>query len=86
MPTTSSPTFHACVFSIIFKKQFVVVGNKSRGMARFESLLKMFDLEDRLVDEKTDIAAIHPIDYDKVYNLYDKWKEKSFQFLSANLK
>ncbi len=78
-------SFHACVFSIIFKKQFVVVGNKSRGMARFESLLKMFCLEDRLVDEKTDIVALQPIDYDKVYTLYDKWKEKSFQFLSANL-
>lgn len=79
-------SFHACVFSIIFKRQFVVVGNKSRGMARFESLLKMFCLEDRLVDEKTDIVALQPIDYDKVYTLYDKWKEKSFQFLSANLK
>ncbi len=78
-------SFHACVFSIIFKRQFVVVGNKSRGMARFESLLKMFCLEDRLVDEKTDIAALQPIDYDKVYTLYDKWKEKSFQYLSANL-
>lgn len=78
-------SFHACVFSIIFKRQFVVVGNKSRGMARFESLLKMFCLEDRLVDENTDIAALQPIDYDKVYTLYDKWKEKSFQYLSANL-
>ncbi len=79
-------SFHACVFSIIFKKQFVVVGNKTRGMARFESLLKMFGLEDRLVDENTDIAALPPIDYDKVYTLYDNWKAKSFQFLSANLK
>ena len=76
-------SFHACVFSIIFKKQFIVVGNKKRGMERFESLLKMFGLEDRLVDANTDIAALQPIDYEKVYTLYGKWKAKSFQFLSV---
>ena len=42
-------SFHACVFSILFGKPFVVVGNKERGMARFESLLRMFRLEDRLI-------------------------------------
>lgn len=78
-------SFHACVFSIIFKKQFIVVGNKERGMARFESLLKMFDLEDRLVDEKVDINTLQPIDYGKVYALYSKLKEESFYFLSASL-
>lgn len=78
-------SFHACVFSIIFKKQFIVVGNKERGMARFESLLKMFGLEERLVDEKVDVNTLQPIDYDKVYNLYGKLKEKSIHFLSENL-
>ncbi len=79
-------SFHACVFSIIFKKQFVVVGNKSRGMARFESLLKTFGLGDRLVDEKTDIAALPPIDYDSVYQKYDELKDKSRSFLENALK
>ena len=78
-------SFHACVFSIIFKKQFIVVGNKKRGMARFESLLKMFGLEERLVDEKVDINTLRPIDYDKVFNLYGQLKEKSLHFLSENL-
>lgn len=78
-------SFHACVFSIIFKKQFIVVGNKERGMARFESLLKMFGLEERLVDEKVDINTLQPINYDKVYNLYGQLKERSLHFLSENL-
>ena len=43
-------SFHACVFSIIFGKPFLVIGNKKRGMARFTSLLETFGLEDRLVD------------------------------------
>lgn len=78
-------SFHACVFSIIFKKQFIVVGNKERGMARFASLLKMFGLEERLVDEKFDIKTLQPIDYDKVYNLYGQLRERSLYFLSENL-
>lgn len=42
-------SFHACVFSIIFGKEFVVYANQNRGLSRFTSLLKMFGLEDRLV-------------------------------------
>ncbi len=42
-------SFHACVFSIIFGKEFVVYGNQNRGLSRFTSLLKIFGLEDRLV-------------------------------------
>ncbi|MFA0657107.1 polysaccharide pyruvyl transferase family protein [Vibrio sp. 10N.222.49.C12] len=47
-------SFHGCVFSIIFNKPFVAIGNHERGMSRFESLLKQFGLEDRLVVSKTD--------------------------------
>lgn len=79
-------SFHACVFSILFKKQFVVVGNKERGMARFESLLNMFGLENRLVDETVDVNSIQSIDYDKVYDLYRKLKEKSLMFLLDSLR
>lgn len=79
-------SFHACVFSILFKKQFVVVGNKERGMARFESLLNMFGLENRLVDEKIDVNSLQSIDYDKVYDLYRKLKEKSLMFLLDSLR
>ena len=78
-------SFHACVFSIIFKKQFIVVGNRERGMARFESLLKMFGLEERLVDKKVYINTLQSIDYDKVYNHYVQLKEKSLHFLLENL-
>lgn len=78
-------SFHACVFSILFKKQFVVVGNKERGMSRFESLLKIFDLKDRLVDANVDLSTLQQIDYGKVYGIYDKLKNKSMTFLYENL-
>lgn len=42
-------SFHACVFSILFNKPFVVYGNIDRGMSRIQSLLKIFNLHRRLV-------------------------------------
>lgn len=42
-------SFHACVFSLIFNKPFIVVTNKERGISRISSLLEDFDLKDRLV-------------------------------------
>lgn len=78
-------SFHACVFSIIFKKQFIVVGNKSRGMSRFESLLKMFGLEDRLVNGCDDFLKLSAINYDLVYEKYRVLKDMSYSFLKDNL-
>lgn len=78
-------SFHACVFSIIFNKQFIVVGNKSRGMSRFESLLKMFGLEDRLVNGCDDFLKLSAINYDLVYEKYRVLKDMSYSFLKDNL-
>lgn len=44
-------SFHACVFSIIFNKPFLVVLNKERGACRFTSLLSEFGLEERIVSD-----------------------------------
>lgn len=42
-------SFHGMVFSIIFHKNFLVIGNSKRGLSRFTSLLSMVGLSDRLV-------------------------------------
>lgn len=80
-------SFHACVFSIIFNKPFVVYGNKERGMARFESLLRIFGLEDRLVSTKEDAGRIAsaPINWSAVNAIHKEWKENSLAFLRDNL-
>lgn len=52
-------SFHAMRFSVIFQKPFIVIGNRQRGLSRFESLLGELDLTDRMiVDNKTDIDPI----------------------------
>lgn len=42
-------SFHGCVFSIIFEKPFVAIGNSERGISRFQTLLGSLGLENRLV-------------------------------------
>lgn len=78
-------SFHACVFSILFKKPFVVIGNEKRGVSRFKSLLKLFGLEDRLIDEFCLVNSLKPINYEDVSLKLDSFKKKSMHFLSINL-
>ena len=46
-----SDSFHGIVFAIIFRKPFLAVLNSSRGGGRFDSLLSLFHLENRLIKE-----------------------------------
>ncbi len=78
-------SFHACVFSILFRKQFVVVANASRGNARIASLLSMFCLEDRKVDAATFTVPATPIDYDSVYRMLEVRRQESLRFLRQAL-
>lgn len=51
-------SFHACVFAILFNKPFAVILNEDRGSSRFYSLLSMFGLEDRIIDEKVNMHCL----------------------------
>ena len=80
-------SFHACVFSILFKKPFIVYGNDERGMARFHSLLSVFGLENRLIINSADAQKViaEPIDWNAVNVRKKEWQEKSLNFLKNNL-
>ena len=65
-------SFHGCVFSIIFNKPFIAIGNSNRGMSRFLSLLKMFGLEDHLILDINDYTS------EKSYGIPDDIKERFF--------
>lgn len=82
-------SFHGTVFSILFNIPFISIGNKDRGMARFESLLKMFGLEDRLVSniDNFDINRLeqNQIDWNLVNCTIEKERKKAIVFLQNNL-
>ncbi|HDE1940407.1 TPA: polysaccharide pyruvyl transferase family protein [Klebsiella quasipneumoniae] len=81
-------SFHGTVFSIIFNKPFISIGNERRGKARFTSLLRMFNLENRLVSHASDINSElinESIDFDMVNSKLDEMKMQSLTFLKRSL-
>lgn len=83
-------SFHACVFSIIFRKPFAVIGNEGRGMARFTSLLSRTGLAGRLISpdistESLVYLAESAIDYDAVHQALAGLQRESLGFLETAL-
>lgn len=79
-------SFHACIFSILFQKPFIVYGNKYRGLTRFESLLKVFGLKKNLILNLGEYNI--NIDYSIKNECIDKilfLKKKSLMFLVEGL-
>lgn len=82
-------SFHGTVFSILYNKPFIALGNERRGMSRFTSLLKMFGLQDRLVlDLKAGGATElleQSVDWQQVNEILSREREKAMNFLKDNL-
>ena len=76
-------SFHGVVFSIIFNKPFICIYNKSRGGSRFNTLIELFNIGNRVVTSEDEIdyslLEIAPnIDY-------TKFVEYSKNYLLSNL-
>src|SRR5690554_2294417 len=81
-------SFHGTVFSILFNKPFIAVGNAGRGMARFESLLSQFGLTDRLVESPEEVSpklVQSQIDWEAVNEKREALASAGRQFLQTQL-
>ena len=79
-------SFHGTVFSILFHKPFICVGNKDRGMSRFHSLLKMFGLENRLVDVfHIKELSLNGINWDSVDEILSLKRDEAMSFIKRAL-
>jgi hypothetical protein len=81
-------SFHGCVFSIIFNKSFVVIGNEERGMARVHSLLSLTSLEERLINSYDDLLKMNwniNITWEKINKRLAEKRKESIAFLMNNL-
>ena len=84
-------SFHGVCFALIFRKQFVVFFSKKqwRGLARITSILKMFGLENRLVESFDELKernlVYNKIDYNKVCSFIDIKKDESIAWLKNAL-
>lgn len=79
-------SFHACVFSLIFRKPFAVLGNKDRGMARFESLLKTFNQEKRLLINTSEFTnSLLDASFETVGQTFADLRKDAINFLNKTL-
>lgn len=78
-------SFHGCVFSIIFNTDFVVLENKAGGNTRIESLLRLFNLSNRIIHTYKDYEKAPKIDWNDVNQRLMILKKKSINFLKENL-
>ena len=82
-------SFHGLCFAIIFNRNFICISNKAIGNTRFLSVLKLLNLENRLLVDIEQIEnrpdLFEPIDWEKVNSILEKEKEKSLKWLKEAL-
>ena len=82
-------SYHGTIFSILFGKNFIALGNKDRGLDRFTTLLQSLDLMDRLVldhDPSTISSLVsQPIDYGRVSERLMALRKTSRRYLRSAL-
>jgi hypothetical protein len=79
-------SFHGTVFSIIYNKPFIVIGNRERGLTRIETLLEKFGLKNRLVfNDYNESLLLQDIDWKSVNIKLKEMKIFSQNFLQSAL-
>lgn len=86
-------SFHACVFSMIFQKPFVVfernkIGEKGNMNSRIYDFLEEYHLENQLMTEKEliEMKKIPEIDFTYAHEHWKKRREESLEYLGNALK
>lgn len=80
-------SFHGTCMAITFRKPFVVVGNKARGLNRFLSLLRLFNLENRMITVSTQLSPSFYSQLDNKYisELLKKKRIEAIDFIKNNI-
>lgn len=83
-------SYHALCFSLIFNKQFIILPNEKRGNERFESLLEITGLSERLISENASADEIkrliaERIDYSAVAPIIEREREASENWIYENI-
>lgn len=89
--TIITDSFHGMVFSIIFQKKFVAIGNSSRGLDRFVSLLHQLNLNQHLImdsnlskEKLLEKSLIIP-DHTQIQLLLESYRNISYSFINDNI-
>lgn len=77
-------SFHATVFSVVFRKEFVTVLPKAFGV-RIIDFLKLLGLEKRNINNIEDIKNLKKIDYDNVQKILSNERKKTQSIIKKYL-
>lgn len=85
-------SFHACVFSVLYKKQFYAfdrIGIQEMG-SRIENLTRLFECPDHFCSSKKErsienLLSLEDIDYSKDHTIFEAEKERSMNYLETYL-
>lgn len=80
-------SFHGTCMAITFRKPFVVVGNKARGLNRFLSVLRLFNLENRLITDSTQFSSSYfsQLNNDSISELLEKKRKEAIDYIKRNI-
>ena len=83
-------SFHCCVFSILFRKPFVVIAS-AKGVSRLYSLLRKLGLTSQIISEDATNNILHAAmqkAYEYIINeeKLEQWRKSSMHFLESYIK
>lgn len=81
-------SFHGMCFAIIFNKPFICISNKSRGAARFDSIVEMLGIENQCVnsiDEIYERDCVFKVDWGVVNRRIEEERQRGLEFLKKAL-
>lgn len=73
-------SFHGAAMSLILNKPVVIYANYKRGYPRFVSLIKLFEIKDRMIEKSEQIVESlvkEEIDFDHINKIIEEKKEKA---------
>ena len=82
-------SFHSTMFALYYNKPFVTIANEQTGAARFQSILKVLNLQYRIITNPNEVTAEllnRKIDWDIVNDYLDNQRKRSIDFLTGCLK
>lgn len=84
-------SFHGTAFALKFEKPFASIGNKRRGVTRFDSMFRLIGHKERFTLDPADIIKrdadfLAPLDYTGIRNALGKHVDESKKWLRDSLK
>lgn len=79
-------SYHACLFSILFKKPFLCLTNKQRGLSRFNTIASMPGMQFHFISDINSYdSTCEYTPSPQVYKELEQRRSYSFEFLKTNL-